>query len=86
MMLEQPPGITLFPGKTIEWIIPLKSILEWAGFKSYYNEEFSLCLSGLRIPLVPIRMRVQSWVEGSSITAGCGTGHRCSSDPALLWL
>ena len=46
MMLEQPPGITLFPGKTIEWIIPLKSILEWAGFKSYYNEEFSLCLSG----------------------------------------
>ena len=26
------------------------------------------------------------WVKGSSIAVSCGAGHRCGSDPALLWL
>ena len=26
------------------------------------------------------------WVKGSGIAASCGVGHRCNSDPALLWL
>ena len=26
------------------------------------------------------------WVKGSVIVVSCGVGHRCSSDPALLWL
>lgn len=37
MLLENPPRITLFPKKNTEWIIALKSVLEWAGIKSYHN-------------------------------------------------
>ena len=37
MMLENPPSITLFPGKSTEWILGLKSVLEWAGIKSCHN-------------------------------------------------
>ena len=26
------------------------------------------------------------WVKGSGVAMSCGVGHRCSSDPTLLWL
>ena len=26
------------------------------------------------------------WVKGSGVALSCGVGHRCGSDPALLWL
>ena len=26
------------------------------------------------------------WVKGSGAAVSCGIGHRCGSDPALLWL
>ena len=26
------------------------------------------------------------WVKGSGIAMSCGVGHRCGSDPMLLWL
>ena len=35
-------------------------------------------------------MQVDPWPcsvdQGSGITASCGVGHRCGSDPTLLWL
>ena len=26
------------------------------------------------------------WVKGSDVAMSCGVGHRCGSDPVLLWL
>ena len=34
IMLASPASITLFPGKSTEWIIHLKSVLEWTSIKS----------------------------------------------------
>ena len=41
-------------------------------------------------PTSTLRMWVQSLAslsgQESGVVASCGVGHRCGSDPALLWL
>ena len=48
-------------------------------------------LSGLRIQLVSMRMRIQplasiSELKHPALPLSCGVGHRCGKDLVLLWL
>ena len=53
------------------------------GVKRRRRKGVPIVAQQYRIPLVSVRMRVQSL---ASLKMSYGVGHKCSSDPALLWL
>ena len=56
------------------------------GLSLTQKSRSSCCDVQKRIWLASRRTRVWSVGRGSSIALSCGIGHRCGSDPLLLWL